>query len=141
MSAQRIQTATRQVVLFSRLERELNEAVAAGNRQKLASLLADDFEERNPAPPMDPLPRQQWIDKALGEPAGTSPQIRNMAVRTFSDSCVVDFLESFNPAEKRPDRFVVDVWRGSEQGWKLAVRYRSDVHALHPQNAKPSGKQ
>jgi len=128
-------------VLFSRLEQELNQAVAARDRQKLSSLRADDFEQRTSAPPMDPLPRQQWINQALGEQTGTPPQIRNMAVRTFSDSCVVDFLESFDPERKKPDRFVVDVWRGSEQGWKLAVRYRSNVHATHPQNAKPSGKQ
>jgi Domain of unknown function (DUF4440) len=128
-------------VLFSRLERELNQAAATRDREKLSSLLSDDFEQRTPAPPMDPVPRQQWIDQALSGKVRTPAQILDMAVRTFSDSCVVDFLEQFDPAEKQPDRFVVDVWRGSEQGWKLAVRYASELQpAGGSTNRKPSGK-
>lgn len=130
-------------MLFSRLESELNDAAAAQDRGKLSSLLADDFEQRTPGPPMkmDPLPRQAWIEQMVNGKLGAAAQVSHMAVRTFSDSCVVDLLEQVHAGRKDSVRFVVDVWRGSEQGWKLAVRYMSDAQSINPTDHRPSGKQ
>lgn len=90
---------------------------------------------------MDPLPRPAWIEQMVTGKMGTATQISHMAVRTFSDSCVVDFLEQVQSGGKDSRRFVVDVWRGSEQGWKLAVRYMSDADPVQSTDRRPSGKQ
>ena len=90
---------------------------------------------------MDPLPRQAWIDQMVSGKLSRAEQISHMAVRTFSDSCVVDFIEQVHGGGRDSRRFVVDVWRGSEQGWKLAVRYVSDAQAMDSTARKPSGKE
>ena len=50
----RIQTATRQVMQFSRLESDLNEAILQHDKHKLAGMLSDDFEVRTPNLSGDP---------------------------------------------------------------------------------------
>jgi hypothetical protein len=163
----RIQTSTRQVVLFSGLERQLNTAIAAKDRAKAAELLSDEFELRAPNRAGDPVPRDEWLNKvAAGEiPAGK--RAGNMAARAFSsfgvlpsasasaatkqalnvamETVIVDFLEQ-NANDEPGTRFVVDVWRGSQDKWLLAVRYVSDVPASKVQqpssaDKKPTGKQ
>ena len=138
----RIQTATRQVVLFSHLESDLNDAISQHDKNKLAAMLADDFEVRTPSLSGDPIPREEWITKAMSGELPQPSRRGGMAVRSFSDTAVVDFVEETATESSSPARFVVDVWKRSGQNWKLAVRYVSETQVKEADDAvKPTGKQ
>ena len=63
-----------------------------------------------------------------------------MAVRSFGDTAVLDFVEQ--TASNPHGLFVIDVWRGSDESWKLAVRYLSETEVREvKQSAKPTGKE
>jgi ketosteroid isomerase-like protein len=123
----RIQTATRQVVLFSRLESDLNEAISQHDQSKLAAMLTEDFEVRTPNLAGDPIPRQNWITQAASGEVPQASRPGHMAVRSFSDTAIVDFVEQVRSDAAPHYRFVVDVWKGSGESWRLAVRYVSNT--------------
>lgn len=134
-----IQTPTRQVTLFSRLESELNQAISRHDKEKLAAMLTDDFEARTPNLAGDPIPRQDWLAKVVSGEVPAGFRAGRMAVRSFSDTAVVDFVEQQGGKPRSGERFVVDVWKGSGDSWQLAVRYMSEVNASAA--PKPTGKQ
>ena len=80
--------------------------------------LADDFEEWTPAPPGDPIAREDWLKHAL-DPGFVmqSSQIRQMAVRTVNDTEVVSFVESRSAVcggrDCSSSSFIVDLWWGA----------------------------
>ena len=138
----RIQTATRQVVLFSRLESDLNEAISQHDQSKLAAILTDDFEVRTPNLAGDPIPRQDWITKAASGEFPRASRSGHMAVRSFNDTAIVDFVEHVRGDVAPRYRFVVDVWKGSGQSWRLAMRYVSNTDVLEKAGTqKPTGKE
>lgn len=141
----RIPTATRQVVQFTQLETELLTAIQKKDEGALGRLLSDDYEVWTPAPPGDPIPREEWIQNAVKEPV-RSFKLGQMAVRTFGDAAVVSFVcrqqVVLQGKEQRRDLFLVDVWIKSAEQWQLAVRYASRVEGLpRPSSPKPTGKE
>ena len=138
----RIQTATRQVVLFSRLESDLNEAISLHDQSKLAAMLTEDFEVRTPNLAGDPIARQDWITQAASGEVPQASRTGHMAVRSFSDTAIVDFVEQVRGDVAPHYRFVVDVWKGSGESWQLAVRYVSNTDVSEKSGTqKPTGKE
>jgi len=108
----RVPTVTRTVQLFGDLERKL----ASANAAEKAQFLTDDFEGRLCAEPGDPIPRQAWLQKTAVSEATFSQE----AVHSFGEIAIYSALESNG---KNSD-MIVDTWKKSDSGWKLAVRYQ-----------------
>lgn len=133
-SQSRIPTVTRLVKVFHELETNLTAAASANDRKALDAALDSAFEMRNANAPGAPIPRDEWIrDAQKSHPA--APTIAQMAVHDFGDVAVVSFQET----SSKPARFVVDCWKRDGAGWKLAVRYRSDVAPAGPTSPKAPG--
>jgi hypothetical protein len=120
----RIPTVTRLVKIFSELETRLVDAAHAQDRSVLDAMLDPRFELREGDAPGTPIPRDEWMRLARTS-AQTQPQLAQMAVHDFGTVATVSFADTAS----RPPRFIVDVWKRDGEGWKLAVRYRSDVAA------------
>jgi hypothetical protein len=120
----RVPTVTRLVKLFLDKEASLAAAVREGDGTALGSLLADDFELRTGANAASPVPRAEWMREVLRtrEPGGS---VSGMAVHDFGVVAVV----SFTQGGARGPMLVVDVWKQSADGWKLAIRYASPAGA------------
>jgi hypothetical protein len=64
-----------------------------------------------------------------------------MAVHDFGNVALVSFRQAIaaDPAAKpQSTHFVVDCWRREGDGWKLAVRYQSEVRVAAGKRAKPT---
>src|SRR5690242_19967977 len=90
----RIVTTTRLVAKFSDLEEQLNLAIQRKDKTRLGKLLSEDFEQWTPAPPGDPVPRDEWTSAVLSMSSVQAFQIRHMAVHLIGDSAVVNFVET-----------------------------------------------
>ena len=121
---------TLEVAHFSKLENQLNAAMASGNRKSAAALLTDDFEEWTPQPPGAPIPRQDWLRSGSHEFARA--RRLQMAVKTLDDHAVTDFV--WMAGDKA--FFVVDVWQKQGSEWRLQQRYRAPVDAARYHRAK-----
>lgn len=147
-TGRRIVTRTRLQVLFSDLETQWLEAVQQGDKAALNRLLSEEFEVWTPAPPGDPIPREDWQAQAFARPP-QSFQLGQMAVRAVSaDISVASFrlTETFGsgPEARHEAYFVVDVWTkvGSGDDWRCTDRYLSRVADEGPKSElKPSGKE
>jgi hypothetical protein len=120
----RIPTVTRLVKIFSQLETRLVDSAHVQDTAVLDTMLAPDFEMRAGEMPGTPIPRDEWIRLARASPE-TQPRLAQMAVHDFRDIATVSFTDTAT----KPPRFIVDVWKRGGDGWKLAVRYQSDVTA------------
>ena len=120
----RVPTVTRLVKLFLEREAALSDAIHKGDAQSLAGQLADDFEMRTSARAATPVPRSEWMRDVLRTRDG-GDDIGRMAVHDYGTLAVV----SFTMTAKAGAIFVVDLWRGQGDSWKLAVRYASPVGA------------
>lgn len=112
---------TVQVANFTKLENQLNSAMAAGNSQQAAMLLTDDFEEWTPQPPGSPIARDEWLKR--GNKSAAEARMRQMAVKDIGDHAIADFV--LEQAGKT--FFIVDVWQKQGAGWKLQQRYRAQI--------------
>lgn len=132
MVAQTAAMPTVQVVQFTKLEQQLNSAVASGDQQAAVSLLTSDFAEWTPQPPGAPMGRDEWLSRAAN-PLVQS-HIRQMAVKQIDDHALVDFVLSSGAGQF----FVVDLWRKDGSAWKLQQRYRSKIdRAAYPSTLPP----
>lgn len=142
-----IRTATRQVVLFTGLERQMLEAVQKKDKAALNAMLDDDFEIAMPG--SDPLAGEEWVDSVLAQNfVLKSFVMRQMSVVDLGGSAVVKYDRLQQATLKGQDRsgefFVVDLWKKTGDSWKLANRYVARVRAgaasvkVHP---KPTGKE
>jgi hypothetical protein len=150
--AHRIVTRTRLQVVFSDLESQWLKAVQRKDEATLNRALSEGFQVWTPAPPGDPIPREDWQKKAFARKL-QSFQLHQMAVRAVApEVSVASFVltEIFDQAGKTQteDHFVVDVWTKSGDGdqWRCTDRYSWEVSGVpHPAGAKPdvkpSGKQ
>lgn len=142
-----IMTATRQVALFTGLERQLLHTVEKKDRAGLEALLTDEFEIA--MPDTDPLAGPDWVDSVMAkEFTLKSFVIRQMSVADLGDAAVVKFVRlqqaAYRDKGESGEFFVVDLWKKSGDSWKLANRYVSKVGAIPATTklgSKPSGKE
>ena len=144
---QRIITATRQVTVFTGLEKQLFAAIQKNDKAALTAMLTDDFQIE--MPDADPLPGDDWINSvATKEFSLKSFVIRQVSVLDLGDAAVVKFDRiqeaTFKGKSDSGEFFVIDVWKKSGDSWKLANRYVARVGAvpLIPKPpVRPTGKQ
>ena len=143
----RIITATRQVSIFTDLEKQLLKAVQAKDKAVLSNLIADDCMIE--MPDADPMPGDDWIASVLGKDYTLkSFTIRQVSALDQGDFVVVKFdrvqQATYKGAPENGEFFVVDVWKKNGDSWKLANRYVSKVSSvpwMPKGDVKPTGKQ
>jgi hypothetical protein len=140
-------TATRQVTLFTGLEKQMLQAIEKKDKASLRSLLTDEFEIAQPD--ADPLSADDWEQSVMGNDFNLKAfLVRQVSVADLGDSAVVklDRLQqaTYQGKDASGEFFVVDLWRKSGDTWRLANRYVAKVGPI-PENfqiqKKPSGKQ
>jgi hypothetical protein len=138
-------TATRQVALFTGLERQMLHAVEKKDKAGLEAMLADEFEIA--MPDADSLAGPDWVDSVMAHDFTLkSFVIRQMSVADLGDAAVVKFERlqqaTYKGRNESGEFFVVDLWKKSGDSWKLASRYVSKVGAIPlALEPKPSGKE
>lgn len=131
-------TVTRTVLLFSRLENQLENALARGDEASASAMLTDDFEQRQAAAPGTPIPRAEWL-QAAAKDRPQSFETSQRAVRMLGETAVVSFLATQRSGASGGNRFLVDVWVQRDGNWKLAARYAASSPA-QPKR-RPTGKE
>jgi hypothetical protein len=124
-------TPTRNVVIFTELENNWNEAVQKHDTQALDKLLAPNYELRSGNAPGVPTPRADSLKQSLESPAFQSG-IGQMAVHEYGDLMVVSFMWKITApqgAGLAQNVFVVDTWKRVGDSWQVLVRYASPVDA------------
>jgi hypothetical protein len=140
-----IVTATRQVTLFTGLERQLLQAVQKKDKAALEAMLADDFEITMPH--ADALAGEDWLDSVLAKDFSLRTfVISQMSVADLGGYAIVKYERGQQATLKgKPDDgeyFVVDVWKKSGDSWKLANRYVARIHAVATKPAtRPTGRE
>jgi hypothetical protein len=140
-------TATRQVALFSGLEKQLIQAVQKKDKDKLQAFLADEF--IIDMPDADSMPGDDWMASVLAEDFSLkSFVLRQFAVDDLGNAAVVKFdriqESTYKGKSDGGEFFVVDLWKKAGDAWKLSNRYVSKVSSVPeiPQKApRPTGKQ
>jgi uncharacterized protein DUF4440 len=140
----KIASPTRQVVVFSELERSLLAAQQNKNAEQIKAQLDPGFEFIT-AGQSAPTPHDEWLDQLSRQPAFVAFRISQLSVRNpVGTIAMVSFLSSVKldaDGKKFEDTFIVDEWVDSGGVWKLKVRYSSPVQNLPHPTPKPSGKQ
>ncbi|HWG40748.1 MAG TPA: nuclear transport factor 2 family protein [Candidatus Acidoferrales bacterium] len=140
-------TATRQVTIFTGLEKQMLQAIQKKDKPGLEAMLSDDFTIEMPN--ADPLPGDDWLDSVMAKDyLLKSFVVRQMSVIDLGNAAVVKFdriQEASIKTEKDDGEFfVVDLWKKSGDTWKLANRYVAKVNSV-PWKPKtdihPTGKQ
>ena len=143
----RIITATKQVTLFTGLERQMLQTVQKKDQASLEAMLDDDFAIE--MPDADPLVAEDWIASVMAKDYSLkSFTLRQMTAVDAGNFVLVKFdrLQE-STANGKPDGgefFVVDLWKKAGDSWKLANRFVSKVSSVPymPKNGvKPTGKQ
>lgn len=143
----RIITATKQVSIFTGLEKQLLQAIQKKDKAAVQAMLNDDLYIE--MPDADPLPGDDWLDSVMAKDYTLkSFVVRQVSAIDLGDAVVVKFDRIQEAAFKgKPDGgefFVVDVWKKSGDAWKLASRYVSKVSSvpvMPKADVKPTGKQ
>lgn len=135
-------TATKQVTLFTGLEKQLLQAVQKKDKPALEAMLVEDFEIA--MPDADPLAGDDWLDSVMANDFKLkSFVVRQMSVADLGDSAVVKFdriqKATYKDKDDSGEFFVVDLWKKNGDSWKLANRYVSKVSAT-PTNGSPQPK-
>ncbi len=142
-------TTTRLVAEFSDFEARLANAIERRDEAALGRLLSDEFEQWTPAPPGDPIAREDWLHTVLTSFRLDSFQIRQMAVRPLEKWALVSFVLSRKAVcdgrDCSGDLFIVDLWEQHAGAPLLLERYESPVSGLLPKPPKspprPTGKE
>lgn len=143
----RIITATRQVSIFTDLEKQMLKAIQTKDKAGLSNLVADDCVIE--MPDSDPLAADDWMASVLSKDyALKSFQVRQVSALDQGDFVIVKYDRVQKAAYKgAPDDgefFVVDLWKKNGDAWKLANRYVSKVSSvpwMPKGDARPTGKQ
>lgn len=143
----RVITATKQVVMFTDLEKQLLRAVKNKDQAGLSNLVSDDCMIE--MPDADSLPCDDWMKSVLSKDYVLQTfMVRQLSVVDGPDSSVVKFdrvqESSFKGKPDGGEFFVVDVWKKIGDAWKLANRYVSKVGSvpfMQKNDVKPTGKQ
>jgi hypothetical protein len=143
----RIITATRQVTIFTDLEKRMLRAVQSKDQAALSKLVSDDCIIE--MPDADPLPCDDWMKTVLSKDYVLKTfVVRQLSVVDGADVMVVKFdrvqQSSFKGKPDSGEFFVVDVWKKDSSDWKLANRFVSKVSSvpfMPKADMKPTGKQ
>ncbi len=149
----RVVTMTRPMAIFSGLESQLDAALAKGDQAALDKLVSDSFSLWTPAPPGDPIPREDWIQQV---PGMFPIQRRQLAVEDLDNGNVDVVSYVATPATmamgapqkgaakksaRHAPAFIVDVWKKVGDGYQLQARYQWEVSSYVPPRPKPTGKE
>src|SRR5579864_9027376 len=143
----RIITATKQVSIFSGLEKQLLQALQKKDKAAAQAMLSDDLYIE--MPDADPLPGDDWLDSVMAKDYTLkSFAVRQMSAIDLGTAVVLkyDRLQEavFKGKADSGEFFVVDVWKKEGENWKLASRYVSKVSSdasIMKKSVKPTGKQ
>ena len=143
----KIITATRQVTLFTGLEKQVLQNVQKKDKAALQAMLSDSFQVE--MPDADPLAGDDWVDSIMGKDFTLKSFIvRQLSVLDLGDSAVVKYdrtqQATFKGRHESGESFVVDVWKKSGDSWRLANRYVAKIATvpLTPRiQPRPSGKE
>jgi ketosteroid isomerase-like protein len=114
---------TRNVLIFSKLENAISDALKRHDADALGRILAEDFEIRSSSVPGVPTARAEALQAWAQTPAFGSA-IGQMAVHEYGDLALVSFMWKLDQEGQAPQSFfVVDTWKRAGDDWKLAVRY------------------
>jgi hypothetical protein len=140
-------TATKQVTLFTGLEKQMLQAIEKKDKPALEAMLMDDFQIEMPN--ADPLPGEDWLDSLMANDFSLkSFVIRQMSVADLGDYAIVKFdriqQAIYKGQNDTGEFFVVDLWKKSGDSWKLANRYVAKVSAIPAMpkiSPKPTGRE
>lgn len=143
----RIITATKQVTMFTALEKQMLDAVQKKDQAKLNVLLTEEATIH--LPDADPLPGDEWVQSVMSQDFTLkSFAIRQMDVSDLGTAAVVAYdriQDSMLKGKQIGGEFyVVDLWKKDGDNWKLADRYVSKVGTtpvLPSAPVHPTGKQ
>jgi hypothetical protein len=133
---------TIEVDFFTRLEKQLMEAVVKQDRSALEPLLTSDFELRTSRTGGELTFRDEWLQEAISTYKVRSFRISGLTVRPVGNSAVVNFFyeqqATFAGRDISGDFFLVDIWQKAGNDWKLLARYSAGpgVTSKPPSNPK-----
>jgi len=132
----RIQTATRLVTMFGKLENQLWDALVRNDTTTATRMLTDDFAQWSPEPPGAPTPREEWLKPDRKDMRNF--HVRQMSAKDMGDSVVVNYVLT---SDLPRAFFIVDVWKKTGTDWQLESRYLSAVDAApYRGDVRPTGK-
>ena len=141
----RIITATKQVTMFTGLEKQMLHAVQKKDKAALNAMLGEDFSIE--MPDADTLYGEDWVDSVMAKDFTLkSFVVRQMSVIQLNDAAVVKYGRTQESTYKGKsdggEFFVVDLWTKDGSSWKLASRYVAKVSSVPymPKPVKPTGK-
>jgi hypothetical protein len=143
----RIVTATKQVTMFSALEKKMLEDVQKKDQAALKAMLSDEATIH--LPDADPLTGDDWVDSVMSRDFNLkSFVVRQMDVVELGTAAVVGYDRiqdsTFKDQKDGGEFYVVDQWQKDGDSWKLANRYVckvGSVPVLPKGPVRPTGKQ
>jgi ketosteroid isomerase-like protein len=142
----RIITATKQVSMFTGLEKQLLQAIQKKDKAAAQAMLSDDLIIE--MPDADPLPGDDWLDSVMSKDFALEKfGVRQMSVIDLGNAAIVKYERLQQATQKGANEngqfFIVDLWKKSGDTWKLASRYVAKVSSVVPAQTppKPTGKQ
>ena len=143
----RIITATKQVTMFTGIEKQMLQAVEKKDKAALQAMLTENCNIH--LPNADPLDGEDWVDSVMNKDfVLKSFMVRQMYVTDLGNAAVVSYdrIQESTYKEKNDggEFYVVDLWQKEGDTWKLANRYVSMVSSTPsvPKGPiKPTGKQ
>ena len=143
----RIITATKQVSLFSGLEKQILQAVQKKDKAALQALLSEDLIIE--MPDADPLDIDAWLESVTSKDFELkSFMIRQVSAIDLGNAVLVKYERIQEATSKGQsdggEFYVVDLWKKDGDNWKLANRYVAKVSSkpTMPKGAvRPTGKQ
>ena len=138
-----VSSPTRQVTMFTSLERQLLDAQK--DKTLLDAMLTEDFQEWSAEQPAAAIGRDEAMQLALaaGKVQGA---IRDMNVRMEGDVAVVSFVllhraEQQGSGERSNATYIVDIWRKHGETFELAARYAAPMRMQAMRDMRPTGRQ
>ncbi|MGZ4960316.1 MAG: nuclear transport factor 2 family protein [Methylomonas sp.] len=121
-----IAMATRLVVLFGELEKNIQTAIEQGQQSRLEGFLTDDFEMWAGPRPGEPVPKADWLKESITHPEAVKfRHIEQVVAKDFGDIVIVSFKWG-----GETDIFVIDIWKKINGTWKLSTRYAGPAGTL-----------
>jgi ketosteroid isomerase-like protein len=142
----RIVTATRQVTVFSALEKQMLQAIQKKEKAALQAMLTEDANIH--LPNADPLPGDAWVDSVMSKDFDLKTfTVRQIDVSDLGTAAVVvyDRIQdsTYKGSKDGGEFYVMDLWKKDGDNWKLADRYVSKVGSvpvLPKTPVRPTGK-